>query len=529
MRRFLLLASLCALTSALAQNSPPPGAPPGVPPGAPPSPGTPPGASGAAPARIVAPAPVVAAEPPHQLSVVRVNVTDQPYDFGKPWAKRNPFSRRGIGAVLPNNRVLVTGEMIANHSYIEFESPEGGRRVPAEVEAVDYEANLALLKTDEADFLKPYVPLELTVATVGDSVNVWQLENTGNLLVTRGTMTTAELARYPIDDSTFMVYRVTSSLQARDSSYTMPLVKEGKLIGILSRFDTTSSNADVVPTPVIEHFLRDVAHPPYKGFPRAGVNFGNTRDPQFRRFLGLSEQRQGGVYISDVFAGGPAAKAGLEKGDVLLRVDDQNVDQDGNYVDPIYGKIAVGHLLSVRHYVGDKLKLSIWRNGAAKDLELELSHRSPREYAIDPYIVDRAPRFYILGGLVMQELSRQYLREWGPDWVKKAPEDMVYLERQQNELFKEPGRKVVFLSRVIPSDATVGYEELHHLIVTKINGREIKALEDVAEAAAHAANGLHKIEFASEPSTIYLDAEQVKSSEQILAKTYRLPALKRLE
>jgi S1-C subfamily serine protease len=472
---------------------------------------------------------VVAAEPPRQLSVVRVNVTNQPYDFGKPWSKRNPYSRRGIGAVLPNNRVLVTGEMIANSSYVELEAPEGGRRVPAEVEAVDYEANLGLLKTSEPDFLKAYVPLALTIATVGDTVNVWQLENNGNLLVTRGTMTTAELARYPIDESTFMIYRITSSLQPRDSSYTMPLVKEGKLIGMLSRFDTSSSNADVVPTPVIEHFLRDVAHPPYKGFPRGGVSFANTRDPQFRRFLGLTDQTQGGVYISEVFAGGPAARAGLEKGDVLLRVDDQNVDQDGNYVDPVYGKIAVGHLLSVRHYVGDKLKLSIWRGGAAKDLELELSHRSPQDYVIDPYIVDRAPRFFILGGLVMQELSRQYLREWGSDWLKKAPGDLVYLERQQNELFKEPGRKVVFLSRVMPSDATIGYEELHHLVVTKINGREIKGLQDVADAAAHPANGLHQIEFASEPSTIYLDAQQVQSSEQILAKTYRLPTLQRLE
>jgi hypothetical protein len=328
-----------------------------------------------------------------------------------------------------------------------------------------------------------------------------------------------------------MIYRVTSSLQPRDSSYTLPLVKDGKLIGMLSRFDSTSSNVDVIPTPVIEHFLRDVAHPPYKGFPRAGVSFSNTRDPQFRRYLGLTEQTAGGVYLSEVMPGGASATAGLEKGDVLLRVDDQPVDQDGNYTDPVYGKLPVGHLLSVRHYVGDTLKFTVWRGGASKDVNVVLSHRAPEDYVVDPYIIDKAPKFYILGGLVLQELSRQYLREWGADWVKKAPEDLVYIERQQTDLFREDGtgRKVVFLSRVLPSDATLGYEELHFLVVTKINGQEIRGLKDIPEALTKAVNGIHKIEFASEPSPIFLDAAQVKSSEQILAKTYRLPALQRLK
>ena len=36
-------------------------------------------------------------------------------------------------------------------------------------------------------------------------------------------------------------------------------------------------------------------------------------------------------------------------------------------------------------------------------------------------------KFYILGGLVLEELSRQYLKEWGQEWMKKAPEDLVYL------------------------------------------------------------------------------------------------------
>ena len=129
----------------------------------------------------------------------------------------------------------------------------------------------------------------------------------------------------------------------------------------------------------------------------------------------------------------------------------------------------------------------------------------------------------------MQELSRQFLREWGADWVKKAPEDLVYLERQQGELFKEGGRKLVFLNNVLPTDATVGYEDLAYLIITKVNGQEIKSLQDVAKALTKPTDRIHKVEFTTAPSMIFLSAKQVETSNEILAKVYRLPTLQQLE
>jgi len=419
--------------------------------------------------------------------------------------------------------------LVANANYIEFETAEGGQKVPATVETVDYECNLAVLKTTDTDFLKALKPLEFAIATVGDELSVLQLEANGNLLVTRGTMTTADVSRYPIDESQLLLYRLSVSLQFRDAAFVMPVVKAGKLVGLLARYDPQSSAGDIIPTPVIEHFLRDSAQPPYKGFPRIGMAYSSTRDPQLRRFVGLREQKDGGVYVTDILKGGTAAVAGVEKGDVLLRVDDQPVDQDGNYNDPVYGKISLSHLLSTRHFVGDTVKLTLLRKGETKELNAVLTHRSPDQYLSAPYVIDRAPKFYILGGLVLQELSRQYLREWGNDWWKKAPEDLVYIDRSQNELDQDGNHKVVILNRVLPSDATVGYEELNQLVVTKINGVELNSLNDVPGALEKAIGGVHKIEFASEPSFIYLDAAQVKQSEPILAKTYRLPALKRLE
>jgi S1-C subfamily serine protease len=470
-----------------------------------------------------------AAKVPAQLSIVRVNVTNQPWDFLRPWGKRPPFSRRAIGAVLPGGKVLVTAELVANTTYLEFESPEGGAKVPATIDVVDYDANLALLKTEDANFLKAYKPLELTTAHVGDNLSIWQLEATGTLLVTPGTMTSAEVSRYPIADLPLLVYRLTANLQFRDSSFTMPVVKDGKLVGILMRFDNNSKNTELVPTPVIEHFLKDAADGAYAGFPRAGMGFASTRDPMFRRFLALDTAKaSGGVYVTQVLKDSPAAKAGLQEGDTILQVGDDAVDQDGNYDDPDYGKLAIGHVLSTHHFVGETLKFSIVRKGEKKDLEITLDRRAPELYVSDPYIIDRAPTFYILGGFVLQELSRQYLKEFGNDWVKRAPQDLVYLDRYQTDLFPDGPKKIVILSRVLPSDATIGYEQLRGLVITKVNGVALQSLAELPAALAQATDGLHKIEFDGDPGRVWIDAAAAEALGPVLKQSYRIPILQRL-
>ncbi|MEA3211100.1 MAG: hypothetical protein QOE70_4157 [Chthoniobacter sp.] len=462
------------------------------------------------------------------LSVIRVNVTNQPWDFGRPWGKRAPFSRRAIGAVLPGNRVLVTAELVGNANYVEFETAAGGQKVPASVDVVDYECNLALLKTEDSNFLQQVKALEFTSASVGDILAVWQLESNGNLLVTKGAMTTAEVSRYPVDETPLLIYRLTAPLQFRDSSFTLPVVKDGKLAGLVMRYDNNTNNADLIPAPVIQHFLKDAAAPPYQGFPRVGMSYSLTRDPQFRRYLNLNGSTLGGIYVNDVLRDGPAARAGIEKGDLVFKVDGLPVDQDGNYLDPEYGRIAITHLFSTRHKAGDTIPFTITRKGEIKEIPVTLAHRDVQSYVIEPYVIDRAPKFYVLGGLVLQELSRQYLKEWGNDWMKKAPENFVYFDRQQVELFKDGPKKIVFLSRVLPSAATVGYEDLQSLVVKKINGVELQSLADIPGALEKANDGLQKVEFDGDPTVIYLDARAVAEEGEMLKSKYRLPALQRL-
>lgn len=486
-----------------------------------------PAASPAQPVNVV-PAAVPAVKP-KELSLVRVNVTGQAYDYTRPWQKKAPFSKRALGAVLPKNRVLVTADLVANQNYVELERAESGEKSGADVVVVDYEANLALVEPSDKKFLDGLAPLQLALDTVvGDRLAALQLESTGALVVTEGLVTTVQMTRYPAEVSQFLTYRISMSMQYRDNSYTIPLVKKNKLAGLLLRYDPRSQVLDAIPAPIIAHFLKEADSEHYRGFPTSGFSFFPTRDPQLRQFAGQTG-KPAGVYVTSLEPNMPAAKAGMQVGDIVTAVSNNDLDQNGNYVDPLYGKIEFTNLITARAFVGDTLPVQVQRAGKTMQLDLVLEHRTASDYVIPPYTGDQPPSFYVLGGLVFQELSRQYLREWGPTWLKDAPQRFVYMDRFQSELFPEGNRRVVVLSQVLQANSTIGYDEYGFLTVEKVNGKEIRSLRDLAEAARQPVDKFIVIETQEDPKQLQLDAAQVAEEALSLKENYGLPALERLE
>ena len=60
-------------------------------------------------------------------SLLKVNVTYQGYAPHIPWQKESPGQRRGLGVFIDGNRVLVTGQLVADATYIELELADSGQ------------------------------------------------------------------------------------------------------------------------------------------------------------------------------------------------------------------------------------------------------------------------------------------------------------------------------------------------------------------------------------------------------------------
>lgn len=466
-----------------------------------------------------------------EKSIVRVNATLQDYSFLRPWEKGAPTPRRGLGAVLKGNRVLITAEMCVNSTYLELEHPSSGARVTARIEGIDYEANLAVLVPADSDskVFEGIEPLSLDESVVaGETLDVWQIEDNGDGVSTEVEVLRVDVGRYFIPGSVFLLYQVKGSLQARTNSFTLPVVKKGKLVGMLLSYSSKEQTASVLPAPVINAFLADLEDGTYEGFPNLGISFSQTLDETFREFVGITD-REGGIYVREVGKGGSADKAGIKEGDVILSIAGHPLDSRGNYDHPDYGKLSFSHLVRGGAKVGDKIAVELIREGEAKTIEVALARKLPGEYLIDPYMFDRGPKYLIFGGLIFQELTLPYLESWGEDWTNRAPFKLVYANSDPHPYEEEGREKLVFLSNVLKTPSTLGYEAINSVVVTKVNGTFIKNIKDLAEAfSAVPADGLHTIEFDDYPRVIYVDDRVSRLVNQQLIQ-YGIGELQRLE
>ena len=92
----------------------------------------------------------------------------------------------------------------------------------------------------------------------------------------------------------------------------------------------------------------------------------------------------------------------------------------------------------------------------------------------------------------------------------------------------DPKKKVVFLSQVLPSSMTAGYQHLSGLVVTCCNGKQVGNLEELASIADSAPDGNLVFELMDDPGKLVLDASEVKSGGEKLGKAYGIPALRKL-
>jgi len=440
-------------------------------------------------------------------SVIRVNTTMQSYNLVQPWEKGASSTRIGLGAVLDGGKVLVTAQMVTDATYIELEKPDTAAKTTAQVITVDYEANLALLKPiNDNDFLSDRIPFELdTDLSPKDKVEAWQFEASGTPVTTQITVSKAEVRQSFIDTSRFLQIQANGPVQYRSGSFTLPVAKNNKLAGLLISYSSKDQISNILPASIIEHFLIDTEDGKYTGFPNLGIMYSQTLDEQFRNYLKLN-QEDGGVFVSKVIEGASAAAASIKSGDVILSINGKGIDSRGNYNDPVWGKLSFSHLVRGKAFTGDSIKIKILRAGQKKEIDLQLIRRPAEDYLIDPYMFDRGPKFSIIGGLVFQELSVPFLKLFGNDWQSRAPIKMLMAHASPEMYEKEGRRKLVILTRTIPTPATLGYERLSTLIVTKINGVPINDIQEVDKAATMPTNGQHRIEFDSYPKLIFLDA-----------------------
>ena len=153
--------------------------------------------------------------------------------------------------------------------------------------------------------------------------------------------------------------------------------------------------------------------------------------PDLAKSFGLKEA--GGALVADVVAGGPAEKAGLKQGDVILEVNGKKIDEM-NKLPRLVANLAVG----------EEIKVKIARDGREKTLKVKIG-----EFPEDDIIVSKEQVGEDMG-MTVQELTPEIANQFGyagekgvlvTHVIKGSAADEAGIKR--GDLVKEIDRKPV--------------------------------------------------------------------------------------
>ncbi len=459
-------------------------------------------------------------------SLVRVKVSSQTYSYVRPWDTKAGQNREGLGVIVKKGLVMVTAQLVADSTYIELEKGDSGNRSPAHIVEVDYRSNLALLGVEDSSVLqgKKSIPIRDKLAA-GDRVKVLLSGKDGKYERLQGRVSGIDTGGYPYK-SKLMLSKIKVSLPAATDASSMVIVKDGAICGFGMGYHQSSETVKAISVPVLHHFLNDYNDGRYEGLPFVGIDFSPLDDVQIREYLKMG-QHKGGIYIYRVRPASPAAKAGLKQGDVLLSMDGLVVNKFGKYKDDVFGLTNLSHYISIRKYSGESVVLEFLRDGVKKSATVRLEAASLVDSPVPTYMEGAPPKYMILGGLVITELSRQYLQEWGPQWVVKAPENLVHYYLNQWKLLK-PGQRLVVLSHVLPTRAMIGYTKFSNMIVNMVNDRAILKIEDVRAALQKPIGQFHHLTFIGDSKEVFLNRYTLEKENIFIQRRYGISSLERL-
>ncbi len=510
---FISVIVLAASTSFGQQNAPEPSASPGQP--RPPGIGTKPGT----PSQNVVTVPVPMAPPqpngPVQKSLVRITATEVAPDYRAPW--NAGMLGRGIGAgfVIEGNRIMTNAHVVSNSRYLTVERDGDPNKYPAKVLFVGHDCDLALITVDSPNFYKNMVPLKFGgIPELESTVSAYGYPIGGERMsVTTGIVSRIDFQLYT-HSSIDQHLAVQISAQINPGNSGGPVMQNTKVVGVAFQGysgDVAQGVAYMVPTPVINRFLKDVSHGRYDGYVDLGITYGKLQNPAQRKFLGLKDDGRG-VLVETVVAAGPCAKI-LRPGDVLLAIDKHPIASDGNV--ELEGERVEMPEVVERKFKRDSVKFEIWRDKQSTSGSVQLDNVPP--YLMQSHRYDVRPRYVLYGGLLFQPLTLDLLEAYQPTDLRLRHFfdfyviDQLYLEHPD----------VIVLTNILPDPINTYLAPYRGQIVDQINGKKIHTLEELTKVLAEPAERF-VFDMIGDGPPLVLDPKQVEAARERIRMRYNV-------
>jgi hypothetical protein len=264
--------------------------------------------------------------------------------------------------------------------------------------------------------------------------------------------------------------------------------------------------------------LQDLADGKYGGMPFFVVDHVPLNsDENLRDYLGLGPSETG-VLVTAVHPKTSGHDV-LRKNDVILSIDGVPIDDKGLYDSGLYGKLSYYGLLSLKHAVGDRLTMQVFRDRKKTEVSFDLLPMTNECYLIPLSDFEMPPEYYICGGLVFQELTEGFITAWG----KNVDKRIMFLYETLKLSPSPERRRCVILNRTLPAAVNVGYHGKGNLVLLAVNGAPVRDLKHFKELVETAQGRFLKFDFQGD-SDIVLDRGWVQETNDSILKKYNISA-----
>jgi len=399
--------------------------------------------------------PVVKRAAPAVVNISSKRVVRQQVDpfwsiFGAGVPQSRIAQSLGSGVVVRSDGIIVTNNHVVEGGQEITVALSDRREFPAKVLLADPRTDLAILKIEvPAGERLAVLPMDDTgdtqvgdlVLAIGDPFGVGQT-------VTNGIVSALNRSTDPSGEAASAYIQTDAAINPGNSGGAL-VDMDGDLIGvnsfILSRSGTSSGVGFAIPAAVVRRVVetavgggRSVVRP-WLGARTQSVT------PDIARSLGLSLPQ--GALVADIWPTGPAARAGLRQGDVVVQVDGK----------PVIDAASLGYALNT-HRPGETVPLVV-RRSDGRDQTLSLrAEPPPASPAKDQRTLTGRNPF---DGATVVNLSPAVADELGID------------------TFVRPGVMVTGIGRGFALNSGLQPGD----IIRQVNGQQIGSTSDLANAA----------------------------------------------
>jgi len=445
-------------------------------------------------------------------------------DYNLPWKMKDPETAVGSGAILHDKMILTNAHVVSDATYILVKKEIDPEMYEAEILFIAHDCDLALLRVNDRRFYENTETLELGgVPELRSKVTTYGYPVGGSRIsITEGVTSRIEIGEYShMGSVSFLMIQTDAAINPGNSGG--PVMQNNRIVGVAFQASANSDNIGyMIPAPIIRHFLQDISDGRYDGFPMLGVFTDPLENISYRRYLGMKDD-QSGVLVTMVIPGGGAEKS-LRAGDVIMSIDSVPVANDST-IRFMQGRIFYSYLIDLKQ-INEPVTLTVLRKGRVLKITYPLKSYPYRISWFNEY--EKLPRYCIVGGIIFQPLSKEYLKTWNKWWHTADRRLLYYYACHISDNLYPERKEFILINRVLPDRANTYLSEVHDRVVDSINNVKITTLNDVAEAVRKPVNGYHVIRVDGTSCPLILKVSEIEEADRRIKEKYDIPSLMRL-